>query len=235
MLEHLEKYLRGDVVGEIPDDLQSPRKTLAQVHLQEIALDQPRCELGEMRMQVFDALRVDLGAVGGDVAAPEQELRQHPHPAADLQHVAGDCAAPFLFRGRRRTGSGRIRREPGIGTCSYTPPGFRIGIGSSCRLRPGFCPGIGTSCRHRPGFRPSSGISSHPRPGFRIGIGTSSRHRPGFRPGLRSYAPRKRIANLARDIEVDQEMLSQRLFCPYFTHFRLSVIRNNSRPRTPRS
>ena len=160
-----------------------------------------------MRMQVFDALRVDLGAVGGDVAAPEQELRQHPHPAADLQHVAGDCAAPFLFRGRRRTGSGRIRREPGIGTCSYTPPGFRIGIGSSCRLRPGFCPGIGTS----------------------------SRHRPGFRPGLRSYAPRKRIANLARDIEVDQEMLSQRLFCPYFTHFRLSVIRNNSRPRTPRS
>ena len=70
---------------------------------------------------------------------------------------------------------------------------------------------------------------------FRIGIGTSSRHRPGFRPGLRSYAPRKRIANLARDIEVDQEMLSQRLFCPYFTHFRLSVIRNNSRPRTPRS
>ena len=160
-----------------------------------------------MRMEVPDALRVDLGAVGSNVAAPEQVLRQHPHPAADLQHVAGDCAAPFLLRGRRRTGSGRIRREPGIGTCSYTPPGFRIGIGSSCRLRQG--------------FRPSSGISS--------------RIRPGFCPGPRSFAPRKRIANLARDIEVDQEMLSQRLFCPYFTHLRLSVIRNNSRLRTPRS
>ena len=48
-------------------------------------------------------------------------------------------------------------------------------------------------------------------------------------------AARKRIADFARDIQVDQKMLSQRLFCPYFTHFRLSVIRNNSRPRTPRS
>jgi len=190
-----------------------------------------------MRMEVPDALRVDLGAVGGNVAAPEQVLRQHPHPAADLQHVAGDCAAPFLFRGRRRTGSGRIRREPGIGRYPGTVPvpGFRPGSGISSRIRPGFRPGIGTSSRHRPGFRPSSGISSHPRPGFRIG--TSIRTRPGIRrgPGPRSYAPRKRIANLARDIEVDQEMLSQRLFCPYFTHLRLSVIRNNSRPRTPRS
>ena len=164
-------------------------------------------------MQVFDALRVDFGTVGGDVAAPEQELRQHPHPAADLQHVAGDCTAPSRLRGRRCTGSGRIRRDPGIGPGSQ--PGTATVQGSD--------PGIGTSIRPHPGIRTGTGISSHIcRGGF-----------PGTCP--RPHAPRKRIANLARDIEVDQEMLSQRLFCPYFTHFRLSIIRNNSRPRTPRS
>ena len=146
----------------------------------------PRCELGEMRMQVFDALRVDFGTVGGDVAAPEQELRQHPHPAADLQHVAGDCTAPSRLRGRRCTGSGRIRRDPGIGPGSQ--PGTATVQGSD--------PGIGTSIRPHPGIRTGTGISSHIcRGGF-----------PGTCP--RPHAPRKRIANLARDIE------STRKCCP---------------------
>ena len=94
VLQHLEEYLRRDIVGKIADDLQPSGKQFAQVHLQEVAFHQTRREFGVMRMQVFDAFRVDLGPVGDDVVAPEQKLRQHAHAAPDLQHVA----APGSFR-----------------------------------------------------------------------------------------------------------------------------------------
>ena len=106
-------------------DLQPFGKAFAQVHPEEIARDEPRRELRVVRVEVLDALRVDLGAPGHDVAASQQDLRQHAHAAPHFEHRA--------------------------------------------------------------------------RPAGRI-------------------AARKRIADFARDIQIDQEMLSQRLFCPYFTH-----------------
>ena len=39
-----------------------------------------------MGTEVVDALGVDLGAPHDDVAAPQQELRQHAHTAPHLQH-----------------------------------------------------------------------------------------------------------------------------------------------------
>ena len=132
VFEHLEEDLRRDVVGEVADDLQPLRKERPQVELQEVPLDEPGRELRVVRMEVGDALRVDLGTPRHDVAAPQQKLRQHPHAAPHLQH------------------------------------GGRIG-------------------QH----------------------GRRSRRRCPATEG---------VADLARDVQVDQKMLSQRLFCSDFTH-----------------
>ena len=97
---------------------------LTEVHPQEIALDQPRRELRVVRVEVGDALRVDLGAPRHYIAAAQQKLRQHTHAAPHFQH-----------RARRRGG-----------------------------------------------------------------------------------AARERVADLARNVQVGEKMLSQRLFSPYFRH-----------------
>ena len=86
MLQHLEKNLRRDVVREISDHTHSVGKQRAQLHAQEIARHEPRRKFGIVGTEVVDALGVDLGAPHDDVAAPQQELRQHAHAASHLQH-----------------------------------------------------------------------------------------------------------------------------------------------------
>ena len=86
VFQHFEENLRRDVIREIADDPQPLGKAFAEVHPQEIALDQPRCELRIMGVEVGDALRVDLGAPRHDIVAAQQKLRQHAHTAPHFQH-----------------------------------------------------------------------------------------------------------------------------------------------------
>ena len=94
MLQHLEKNLRRDVVREISDHTHSVGKQRAQLHAQEIARHEPRRKFGIVGTEVVDALGVDLGAPHDDVAAPQQELRQHAHAASHLQHRRRASAVP---------------------------------------------------------------------------------------------------------------------------------------------
>ena len=206
-------------------------------------------------MQVFDAFRVDLGPVGDDVVAPEQKLRQHAHAAPDLQHVA----APGSFRplpGIRRNIRLYTRHTlrpcllrnipPGIRfrPLNNIPPGTRSDIQPGCNFR---CPSIACDL---PGSGRCAPLGSVSGPSFRcddydrlrllrsspsrslpVRSGKSGNSRSCPQPDL---SARKRVADFARDIQIDQKMLAQRLFSPYFTHS-ISAIHNNSRPRTLRS
>ena len=89
VFEDAEKDLRRDVVGEVADHTERALETPAQIHLQEVALDQPGREVGVVRAEVVHAFGVDLGAVGREVAAFQQKPGQHPHAAAHFEHVAG--------------------------------------------------------------------------------------------------------------------------------------------------
>ncbi len=179
-----------------------------------------------MRMQVFDALRVDLGAVGDDVVAPEQKLRQHAHPTPHFQHVAppgGFRPLPGIRRNIRLYTRHTLRPcllrniPPGIRfrPLNNIPPGTRSDIQPGCNFR---CPSIACDL---PGSGRCAPLGSVSGPSFRCDDYDRLRHRPSrslpVRPGFRSPAvrpdsPPKAIADLARDIEVDQEMLAQRLF-----------------------
>ena len=98
VFQHLEENLGRDVVREIADDPQPFGKAFAEVHPQEIALDQPRRELRVVCVEVGDALRVDLGSPRHYIAAAQQKLRQHAHAAPHFEH-----------RTRRGGGSARER------------------------------------------------------------------------------------------------------------------------------
>ena len=114
---------------------------------------QPRRELRVVSVEVGDALRVDLGAPRQDVFAPQQELRQYPHAASHLKHVAAPCGG-ILLRGRAG----------------------------------GLCGGL--PCRQQHG------------------------------------TARERIADLAGNIQIDQEMLAQGFFGSNFRHTRQRYEKN---------
>ena len=89
VLQDFEENLGRNVVREVANHLHPARKEVAELHPQEIALHKARRKLGIVVVQVGDALGVDFGAVGNDVAALQQEAGQDPHAAPHLEYVAG--------------------------------------------------------------------------------------------------------------------------------------------------
>ena len=124
-------------------------------------------------MEVGDALRIDLGAPCADVVAPQQELRQHPHAAPHLQHVAGGGGMRVDSRRAGRVQAVGLRAACGVARMRS------VGLRADCLL---------------------------------LGAGRGREGR---------LAARERVADLARDIEVDQKMLAQRFLCSYFGHNRV--------------
>ena len=49
------------------------------------------------------------------------------------------------------------------------------------------------------------------------------------RRDIRPRTARKRIADLARNVQIDQKMLAQCLFCPYFGHTVSNICRKDNK------
>ena len=86
VFEHLEKYLRRDIIREIADNVNTLRKLLRQVHPQKIALHQPGGKPGKILVQVNDAFGIDLGAVKRYIFSLKQETGQNARAAPHLEH-----------------------------------------------------------------------------------------------------------------------------------------------------
>ena len=96
VVEHLEEYLRGDVVGVVAGEHELPSaEKVVQVHAQEVAGEQeplslPRLcmdgrELRKVFSEVGDGLAVDLD--GCHLARLwQQELREHTHARPNFEH-----------------------------------------------------------------------------------------------------------------------------------------------------
>ena len=95
VVQDLEEDLRGNVVGEIADDGKGPREMLAQLHLEEIFLQQPALHVREMGPEVLHGFPVDLHQFEVYVAALQQILRQHAHARSDFQHRGNGAGRDF--------------------------------------------------------------------------------------------------------------------------------------------
>lgn len=95
VLDNLEENLRRNIIREIADNAYLVAKSLAQVHLQEVALDKAGRKIGIVFVKINNTLGVDFGTVGYDIIALKKELREHTHTTTHLQHLTGGigCSA----------------------------------------------------------------------------------------------------------------------------------------------